>query len=93
MKNNSTNIEEYKIDVTVGNGQNMKCEIKGIENMKLKVRGKFKLNDILYLPQVVKNILSVSRLISKESKQPSRKMASILLWTQEKEKTKAQWYT
>ena len=33
---NITNIEECKIDVISRNVQKMKCELKGIVNMKLK---------------------------------------------------------
>ena len=35
-KNNLTNVEEFRIDVTVRNVQKMKFELKGMLNMKLK---------------------------------------------------------
>ena len=35
MKNNLTGVEECKINITVGNGQKMKCELKDTVNMKL----------------------------------------------------------
>ena len=38
-KMNLTNIKEYNIDVTVGSGQKMKCNLKGTVNMKLQGRG------------------------------------------------------
>ena len=60
-----TSIGKYKINVTVGNSQNMKCELKGSVNMKLKGDEMFKLTEVLYITQAVKNILSVSRLVSK----------------------------
>ena len=62
---NLTNIEELKIDVTVGNVQNMKCEIKGMVNMKLQGWKTVKFNDFLYVPKAVKNILSVLGVSSK----------------------------
>ena len=58
-----TNIEEYNIDVTVGNFQKMKCELKVTVNMNLQGGGKVKLTEVVYVPQAVKNILSISRLI------------------------------
>ena len=45
----------------------MNCEIKVTVNMKLQGGKTFKLDEVLYLPQLVNNILSVSRLVSKES--------------------------
>ena len=53
--------------MTVINDQNMNCEIKVTVNMKLQGGETFKLDEVLYLPQLVNNILSVSRLVSKES--------------------------
>ena len=49
----------------VGNGQNMKCELKGSVNMKLQNGKTVKLNEVLYIPQDVKNLLSISILVSK----------------------------
>ena len=51
--------------MTVGNGQNMKYEIKGAVNINLQGGERFKFTEVLYAPQEVKNILSVSRLVSK----------------------------
>ena len=39
MKNNLTNVEEFKINVTVRNGQKMKCELSNMLYMKL-IKGK-----------------------------------------------------
>ena len=47
--NKLTTVEEYRIDVTVVNVQNMKCELKGMVNMKLQGKGGFKLNKVLYM--------------------------------------------
>ena len=47
------------------NGQKMKCEIKFLVNMKLKGGETVKITKVIYIPQAVKNILSVWRLISK----------------------------
>ena len=43
----------------------MKCELKGSVNMKLQYGKTAKLTKVLYVPQAVKQILSVSRLGSK----------------------------
>ena len=66
-------MKEFKIGVTVINYQKMKCEIKGTVNMKLQGGETFKLDEVLYLPQLVNNILSVSRLVSKESTMGDKK--------------------
>ena len=58
-------IKECKINVTVGNGQNMKCDLKGSVSMKVQEGETSKLTKVLYVPQAVKNILSVSRLVLK----------------------------
>ena len=50
--------EKGEINVTVGNGQNMKCELKGSVNMKLKYVKTVKLNKVLYETQAVKNLLA-----------------------------------
>ena len=60
-----TNIEECNIGVTVVNIQKMKCELKVTVNMNLQGGETFKLTEVLYILQSAKNILSVSRLISK----------------------------
>ena len=62
-----TNIEECKIDVTVGNDQKMKCELKVTANIKLQVGETFKFTEVLYVPQAVKNILSILRFVSNVS--------------------------
>ena len=66
-KKNMTNIEECKIDVTVINDQKMKFGIKGTVHIKLQVGETVKLNEVLYAPQAVNIILSVSRLVPKGS--------------------------
>ena len=43
----------------------MKCELKIMVNMKLKGGKIFKLNYVLYVPQYVKNVLSLSKIVSK----------------------------
>ena len=60
-----TNIEECNIDVTLKNGQKLKCDLKFTVNMKLQVGETVKSSEVLYVSQAVKNILSVSRIISK----------------------------
>ena len=62
-----TDIEKCGINLTVVNGQKMKCEIKFLVNMKLKGGETVKITKVVYIPQAVKNILSVWRLISKET--------------------------
>ena len=42
----------------------MKCELKITVNIKLKGGEKLKLDNVLYIPQAVKNILSVSRIVA-----------------------------
>ena len=64
-KNSLTNVEYCKIDVTVGNGQNMQRELKGAVNMKLQGREMVKLSDVLCISQAVKNLLSILRLVAK----------------------------
>ena len=61
-----TDIEKCEINVIMGNGQKMKCGLKGSVNKKLKVGETVKLTRFIYITQAVKNILSISRLISKE---------------------------
>ena len=64
-KKDMTDVEKYEINVTVGNDQKMKCDLKVSVNMKLKDGQKMKLTEVLYVPQAVKNLLRVSRLLSK----------------------------
>ena len=66
-KKNMTNIEEYNIDVTVGNVQKIKCELKVTVNMKLQGGEAAKMTKVLCIRQAIKNILSISRLISKRA--------------------------
>ena len=58
-------VEKCEINVTVRNSQNMKCNLKGSVNRKMQVKENVKLTNVMYIPQSVKNLLSVSRLISK----------------------------
>ena len=60
-----TDVETCNINVTVGNGQKTKCKLKGSVNMQLKYGQTVKLTKVLYTPQALKNLLSVSRLVSK----------------------------
>ena len=53
--------------MTVGNGQKIKCKLKGLVNMNMKGEETVKLTKVLYAPQTVNNILSLSRLVSKGS--------------------------
>ena len=43
----------------------MKCDLKGSVNMKLKYVQTVNLNKVLYVPQAVKKILRVSRIIQR----------------------------
>ena len=54
-----------EINVTAGNGQNMKCDLKGSVNMKMQGGEMVNLIEFLYIPQAVKNLLIVSRIVSK----------------------------
>ena len=49
-----TEVEKCDINVTVGNFQKMKCEIKGCVNMKLQYVQTVKLTEVLYVLQAVK---------------------------------------
>ena len=60
-----TNIEECNIDATVGNGKKVNCELRGTVNMTLQAGEMFNFTEVLYVPQAVKNILSISRLALK----------------------------
>ena len=51
--------------MTVGNGQNMKCKLKGLVNMNTKCGETVNITEVLYILQVANKLLSVSRLISK----------------------------
>ena len=63
-----TEVEKYNSNVTVGNGQTMKYMLKVSVNMKLQDGQTVKVTQVLYVPQAVKNILSLSRLVSKGTK-------------------------
>ena len=58
-------VENFEINVTVGNVQNMKCGIKVSVNMKLQGVKTVKIIEFMYVPQAVKKLLRVSRLVSK----------------------------
>ena len=45
-----TEVKKININVTVGNGWNIKCELKGSVNMKLQDGKTVKLTKILYMP-------------------------------------------
>ena len=64
-KKDITEVEKCDFNITVGNGHKMKCKLKRYINMKLKYGKTVKLTEVLYMPQDVKNILSVSKLVSK----------------------------
>ena len=49
----------------VGNGQKMNCELKVSVNMRLQNGQTVKLTEVLYVPQSVKILFNVSRLVSK----------------------------
>ena len=59
-----TYVEKCEINVTVLNGQNMKCKLKGSVNMKLQDGQMVNLTKVLYVPQAVENLLSISKLVS-----------------------------
>ena len=58
-----TYVKKCEINVTVGNGHNMKCKIKCYTNMKLQIGHKVKLTKLLYVLQAENNVLSISRLM------------------------------
>ena len=58
-------VKKCEINVTVGNVQKMKCDLKGSVNMNIHGWETVKLTKFLYVTQEVNNILSVSRLVSK----------------------------
>ena len=64
-KNISNNFKECKIYVTVVNGQKNKCKTNVTVNMNLQGGETVNLNDKLYLPKAVNDLLSVTRLVSK----------------------------
>ena len=64
-KKDKTDVEKCEITVTVVNVQKMKCKIKGSINTKFQYGKMVKLTEVLYIPQAVKNLLRISRLVSK----------------------------
>ena len=60
-----TDIGKCEIDVTVGNGQKMKCKLKAPVNINPKVGEMVNLTKFIYVTQGVNNILIVSWLVSK----------------------------
>ena len=48
-------VEKCDINVTVGNGHKMKCELKGSVNMKIQDGQTVELTVVLYMPQAMKN--------------------------------------
>ena len=64
-KKDMTDVENFEINVTVVNGQNMKCDLKGYVNIKFQDGKTVKLTKVLYVTQAVKNLLIVSRVMSK----------------------------
>ena len=54
-KKEMKDVKKYEINVTMGNGQKMKCELKGSINISLQDGQMMKLTKILYMPQAVKN--------------------------------------
>ena len=55
-------VKKYEINVTVVNGQKMKCELKGSVNMKLQDGKMVKLTEVLYVPKYVKHFLDYQGL-------------------------------
>ena len=68
-----TDVVKCEINVTVGNGQKMKCELKGSVKMKLQDQQMAKLIKVLYVIQAVEKLFSVPRLVSKGATMRSTK--------------------
>ena len=66
-KKDMADVKKFEINVAVGNGQKMKCELKGLLNMKIQGGEMVMLTKVLYVPQAVQNLLSVPRIVSKGS--------------------------
>ena len=60
-----TDVEKYEISFTVGNGNMMKCELKGSVNMKSQDGKMVNITKVMYVTQAVKTLLRISRLVSK----------------------------
>ena len=52
-KKDTIDVEKFEINVTVGNGQKMKCELKVSVNRKLQDGQTVNLTKVLYVPQAV----------------------------------------
>ena len=70
-------VEKCEINVTVGNGQKMKCELRSSVNMKLQDVKTAKLTKVLNVPQAV-NFFNVSRIVSKGATMGATKDAMII---------------
>ena len=64
-KKDMIDVKKCEINITVENGHKMKCELKVSLKMKMQYGQTVKLTKVLYVPQAVKNILRVLRLVSK----------------------------
>ena len=65
--NDIIDVEKFEINVAVGNGPNIKWDLKGSVNMKMQGVETLNLAKVIYIPQAVKNLLSIARLVSKGS--------------------------
>ena len=74
----------------MGNGQKMKCELKGSVNMKLKNIETVKLNQSPVHTPSIENLLSTSRLVSKGAMimDNQDKMELVQYWMKGNVKTK-----
>ena len=52
--------------MTVRNVQNMKCELNGTVNMMLQNGETVKLNEVLYLPEALKNLPRILAVVEKD---------------------------
>ena len=60
-------VEKCDINVTVENGQKMKCKLKGSVDMKLQDVKMVKLTKVMYVPQAVKKLLNLSKIVLKSA--------------------------
>ena len=58
-------VEKCEINVTLGNAQKTKCELKGSVNTKMKLEEMVNLTKVLYVTQSVNKLFIISRLASK----------------------------
>ena len=56
-------VEKLGINVTLGNGQKMKCKLKVSVNMKFRYGKMMNHTKVLNVPHSVKSLLNVSRLM------------------------------